>query len=210
MNSSQDKRICLIGYGGHALVACDIFTECGQSIYSYCDRVEKEFNPYNLAYWGDEQSLDPTHAKDTLFFPAIGSNTLRKDIFERITGIGGIFTNAIHPRAVVSRTADIGMATMVAAGAVVNPWAKIGNGVICNTSCAIDHEAVIEDFAHIGPGSVLCGNVFVGESSFVGAGTVVKPGVRIGRNVVIGAGAVVVKDVPDGMTVFGVPARPKP
>lgn len=33
------------------------------------------------------------------------------------------------------------------------------------------------------------------------------PGLRIGRWAVVGAGAVVVRDVPDGATVVGIPAR---
>lgn len=41
----------------------------------------------------------------------------------------------------------------------------------------------------------------------VGAGAVILPGVRIGRRAVVGAGAVVTKDVPDGATVVGNPAR---
>lgn len=41
----------------------------------------------------------------------------------------------------------------------------------------------------------------------VGAGAVILPGVRIGKLAVVGAGAVVTKDVPDGTTVVGNPAR---
>jgi maltose O-acetyltransferase len=34
------------------------------------------------------------------------------------------------------------------------------------------------------------------------------PGIRIGNNVRVGAGAVVTRDVADGLTVIGVPAKP--
>jgi acetyltransferase-like isoleucine patch superfamily enzyme len=41
----------------------------------------------------------------------------------------------------------------------------------------------------------------------VGAGAVIKEGVQIGSDVIIGAGSVVLKNVPDGITCFGVPVK---
>lgn len=41
----------------------------------------------------------------------------------------------------------------------------------------------------------------------IGAGAVILPGIRIGQGAMVGAGAVVTKDVPDGATVVGNPAR---
>ena len=41
----------------------------------------------------------------------------------------------------------------------------------------------------------------------VGGGSVLLPGVTVGANALVGAGSVVTKDVPDGVIVFGNPAR---
>ena len=41
----------------------------------------------------------------------------------------------------------------------------------------------------------------------VGAGAVLLPGIRVGARAMVGAGAVVIRDVPDGATVVGNPAR---
>jgi acetyltransferase-like isoleucine patch superfamily enzyme len=54
----------------------------------------------------------------------------------------------------------------------------------------------------------LAGDVRVGDRSWIGIGASVRQGVRIGDGVIVGAGAAVVSDVPDGLTVVGVPARP--
>jgi serine O-acetyltransferase len=47
----------------------------------------------------------------------------------------------------------------------------------------------------------------IGDNVYVGAGASTVKSVTIGDNVTIGAGAVVTKDVPDNVTVGGVPAR---
>jgi|SRR3990167_1464861 len=45
------------------------------------------------------------------------------------------------------------------------------------------------------------------KGSALGAGVIVLPGITIGEGALVGAGAVVTKDVPDGVTVVGNPAR---
>ena len=96
---------------------------------------------------------------------------------------------------------------MIAASATVQPLVQLGNGSICSTSSNVDHECIIGEYAHVGPGALLAGNIIVGDNSFIGANATVKQGIKIGKNVLIGAGAVVLKDVPDGVTIIGNPGR---
>lgn len=113
----------------------------------------------------------------------------------------------VHPRAFVAADAIVGDGSQVLANAAVCASARLGRSVIVNTGASVDHDCHLGDAVHIAPGAVLAGEVEVGPLAFVGAGAVVLPRMRIGVGAVVGAGAVVTRDVGDGMTVSGNPAR---
>jgi maltose O-acetyltransferase len=52
--------------------------------------------------------------------------------------------------------------------------------------------------------------VRIGRNGWIGGGAIILPGVTIGDDVIIGAGSVVTRDVPDGATARGNPARMAP
>ncbi len=93
------------------------------------------------------------------------------------------------------------------AGAVLQTGCRMGENVIINTRASVDHDCIIACHTHVSPGAVLCGNVQVGQGSHIGAGATVIQGVRIACNGMVAAGAVVIRDIPEGVTVAGVPAK---
>jgi sugar O-acyltransferase (sialic acid O-acetyltransferase NeuD family) len=199
----------LIGYSGHAFVVYGILRSGGLPVTGYCDTAEKQYNPFSLSYFGTELSATGLAAlQEYGFFIAVGDNSIRNRIFDQLSEKNLLPTNAIHLSATIDGSASIAAnGVMIAAHVAINPLAIIGKGAICNTGCIIEHECLVGEFAHIGPGAVLCGNVKLGSNSFVGANAVIRQGITIGKNVMIGAGAVVIKDVPDNATVMGVPAK---
>jgi sugar O-acyltransferase (sialic acid O-acetyltransferase NeuD family) len=199
----------VIGYSGHAFVVCGILQSSGSKLSGYCDTMEKEYNPFHLAYLGSETSVAALQVIEKQgCFIAVGDNTSRRKIHEQLTARGIRPSTIAHPSAVVDATAQVSEeGVMLSARVTINPLARIGVGAICNTGCIIEHECEVGDFAHIGPGAVLCGNVKIGAGSFVGANAVIRQGIHVGSGAMIGAGAVVVKDVPDNCTVMGVPAK---
>jgi sugar O-acyltransferase (sialic acid O-acetyltransferase NeuD family) len=201
----------LIGYSGHAFVAYGILAAAGKKVTGYCDNEQKQYNPFSLSYLGKENTDAALQAfASNGFFIAVGDNAIREKIYRSLAAKNLFPSNAVHPSAVIDAAAVVAAeGVMVAANACINPLANIGTGAICNTASIIEHECIVGDFAHIGPGAVLCGNVKVGNNSFVGANAVIKQGITIGNNVMIGAGAVVLKDVPDNVRVVGVPAQIK-
>lgn len=136
---------------------------------------------------------------------AVGSCHDRKNIAERIYARS--YPIVSHPSAIISPRASFKEGSVIMQGAIVQSCANIGRHCVINTGVSVGHDVRISDFVHVAPRATITGNVEVGECSWIGAGAIIRQGIRIGRNCMIGAGAVVVKDVPDGKTVVGNPAR---
>lgn len=191
----------MYGAGGHAKVVASILSAYGEQVTGLFD------DDWQNVQWPDQRIL---HGYDSLLMPsekliiAIGNNQARRRVAEKVTHS---FGTAIHPRALVDYSVRLGSGVVIAHNAVVQVGCRIANHVIVNTAAIVDHESILDDFVHVGPGTTLCGGVRVGECTLVGAGSIVLPGVSIGKECVIGAGSVVVRDVPDYATVAGNPAR---
>lgn len=201
------NNIVIIGYSGHAYVVIETFESMGKKVVGYFDYEKKKYNPYALNYLGveNQNSINEILANND-YFIAIGDNYIREKVYQKINFIER-FAQAIHTKAVVSRTAQIGKGALIAANVTINAQVRIDDGVICNTNSIIEHECILKNFCHIAPSATLCGNVEVGMRSFVGANSVIKQGVKIGDDVIIGAGSVVLKDIPKDSKVVGNPLR---
>lgn len=132
----------------------------------------------------------------------------RLAIQQWLQDLGIMPLTVVHPRAFVASDAKVGAGSQILAMAAVCSSATLGRSVIVNTSSSIDHDCIVEDGAHIGPGACIAGEVQVGRYAFVGAGAVVLPRLIIGAGAIVGAGAVVTRNVSSGETVAGAPAKP--
>ena len=205
--------ILIIGAGGHGQVVADIFRARRSSGLASAPVafLDDDPNSHGTARGGWDV-LGSTGflslRQHSAVVVGIGDNRTRAQLFERLSAAGEVAAVAEHPRSIVAEDVLIGAGSMICAGAVINTGSVVGANTIVNTGATVDHHASIGDHVHIAPGVHLGGEVRVGEGALIGIGAVVLPRVTVGAWSTVGAGAVVTCDVPPGVTVAGVPARP--
>lgn len=99
----------------------------------------------------------------------------------------------------ISPKTEIGMGLYIGhfGGIVVNAQAKLGKNV------NLSHGVTIGSNNR----GARCGVPIVGNNVFIAPGAKIIGNIKIGDNVAIGANAVVLDDVPDNVSVAGIPAK---
>jgi len=208
-------RVIGIGAGGHAKVLLEaLLTRPDIEVVGLLDADPhlKGTEVLGTRVLGGDDQLDRLHGEGIrdvfLGVGGTGDNMPRRRLFELVKARGFGVLSVIHGSAVLSPSASLGEGTCLCPGAIVAAEAKLGRNVIVNTGAIVEHDCEIGDHAHIASGAVLAGGVVICEGAHVGAGASVRQGLTIGRYALVAMGAAVVDDVPDGVAVAGVPAKP--
>lgn len=202
------KRLAVLGASGHGKVVADIAECCGWDDIVFFDDAWPTVTTNGI--WpviGDSNALINRLTDFDGAIVAIGNNKIRAEKTRCLIELSANVVSLIHPSAVVSRHSKVGLGTVVMSNVAVNAFSYIGDGVILNTGCSIDHDCIIENFAHISPGVCLAGGVKVGRESWLGIGCSVIQLISVGQSVMVGAGAVVTTSLPDNAKAIGVPAK---
>ncbi|HBH7901669.1 acetyltransferase [Vibrio parahaemolyticus] len=204
----MNKTCAILGASGHGKVVAEIAELNGYTNIEFFDDRWPELQ--NVEHWpvkGNSETLLKVASHFDLTVIAIGNNEVRLEKQKLLSIAGANFSVLEHPRATISRHSQLGVGTVVMAGAVINPFVKVGKACIINTAATIDHDCSLADGVHVSPGCNIAGGVIIGEGSWLGIGSQVKQLISIGAGVTVGAGATVVNRVPDFQTVVGTPAQ---
>jgi len=204
--------IVVLGAGGHAKVLIEALRASSAELLGIVDPdlALMGRKVMGVPVLGGDDKVMQYRPDDVQLVDGVGSVTLpqrRTDLFEKFKKRGFSFATVVHPSAVVASDVELGEGAQIMAGAIIQPGTRIGRNSIINTGASVDHDCQIGDHVHVAPGVTLSGAVTVGAGTHIGTGATVVQGVRIGSGGVVGAGALVLNDVPDKVTVMGVPAK---
>ncbi len=137
---------------------------------------------------------------------AMQDGSVRRSIVEKLCDFND-WETLIHPLANVSKTSSFGKGNIICAGSSISVNSHIGNHCIFNISSILGHDCKTSDYVTVMSGACVCGHVMIGEEAYLATNCTVVPGRHIGRNAKVGAGSVVLRNVKDGVSVMGVPAK---
>jgi sugar O-acyltransferase (sialic acid O-acetyltransferase NeuD family) len=192
----------LYGASGHAKVVRDCVLANGKAVEALFDDNTDIIKLDDIPVIGFYR---PEHKPELPVMVTVGDNLVRKKLVSKVKH--AFSTAIIHPSAVVSSYAKVGVGSVVMPGAVVNSASEIGKHCILNSSAIVEYDCILEDFVHVSPNVSLCAGSFIGEGTHIGAGATIIPNKKIGKWCVIGAGSVITQDIPDYSMVVGVPGK---
>lgn len=205
------KNLIIIGGGSYGREVYNLALECKGYGTEYCVKgfldnlyteVGYENYPPILSKVEEYQPVD-----DDVFVCAIMDAVIKKKYIDNILSKGGVFHTLIHPSASIWLNTRIGVGCIICDNVHLSCDIQIGDYVTIQTLSTIGHDCIIGNYSHLNCYSFLGGKCEIGECSIINTGAIVHPGKKVGNHCVVGAGSVVLKNVKEGMSVFGNPAE---
>ncbi len=117
--------------------------------------------------------------------------------FEKFPQIGGV---------TVEDDVEIGSNTSIDRGALGDTLIRRGTKI--DNHCHVAHNVVVGQDVALTAHAMLAGSAAIGDGAWIAPSSCIRDGVSVGAKATVGLASLVNRDVPDGATVAGVPARP--
>lgn len=165
-------RLIILGAGGFGRTIADI----ADQLHAY-DEIKYLDDMSNYeAVIGKISDIEKFINDDTAFFSAIGDNTFRCELIERVQTLGGKIVSVIHPSAYISPTVKVESGVAILPHASIGTNVVIGAGCIINMNSIIDHDCILDDGVHVAPGAIVKGENHLLAYTKIESGIVVERG----------------------------------
>jgi sugar O-acyltransferase (sialic acid O-acetyltransferase NeuD family) len=204
-------QLIIVGGGGFGRevfeYAKTIENSSGLTVKGFLDRTPGGLEPYGLSsyYLGDEDSYHPSESDR--FIIGVGDPSFRRQLAQKLSAKGCLFTSIIHPSAYVSPTAEVSEGVIIAPFAMVGTYAKLEPHVVLNSYASCGHNSKIGAFSVLSPYATANGDCLIGEGVFLGTHSSLGPGKSIQNNSKVSSGTSVNTNIVAGSLVSG--ERPK-
>ena len=202
------KNLFIIGSGGHAKVILDSLDTDKYLIniidfYKWNNSKNFEYlkKNYPINSISNLSKFKPSLHKDSLFYVAIGNNSLREKYYDYFKPYYSAKT-IVDKTAILSNSIKIGKGTYIGKRVILNTNVKIRDNCIINTSSIVEHDSNINDHTHICPGTIIAGSVKIGKNVTIGIGAKILPNISIGNNCIISPGSVINKNLKKNTTTI--------
>jgi sugar O-acyltransferase (sialic acid O-acetyltransferase NeuD family) len=164
----------------------------------------------DLPILGAPEAWLSAHGRPVQVAMAVGDPKARRAAVARVKAleVGALFTPVVNPFGFIGPNVRLGEGVVMQAGVVCQCDLEIGPFTYVGSCCSVAHDCVVGEFNWLSPGVRMAGYAAIGNECWVGMNTVVLPHKKIHDRAETGAGSVITRDVPEGETVAGVPAKP--
>lgn len=146
-------------------------------------------------------------SENDVFVCALGDPGCQKHYAMIIQEKGGEFISLVHPCATIGKNTTIGKGCIIHRDVFISCDVSLGNFVTCQPKAVIGHDAIVEDYCHLGTSIAMGGFSRVNSLTTLHPGAIVLPHIKVEDHCIVGAGSVVIRKVKAGTTVYGNPAK---
>jgi sugar O-acyltransferase (sialic acid O-acetyltransferase NeuD family) len=138
---------------------------------------------------------------------AIGEPGTRKKIYEIIKNNNMKLANLIHPNTMISCDSKIGKGVIISEFCSIHNNVEIADNVLIQPFCCIGHDIKINKNSVVSTMANIGGSSIIGEEVYLGMNCAILQKITIENKSIVSMGAVVYRNVKQGTTVIGNPAR---
>jgi len=206
------KNLIIIGARGYGREVCGLARQCSGYNTEYIIKGFLDDKPDALDGFENYPEIISSVEnyeiqENDVFVCALGSVQWKKHYVEIILSKGGKFINLIHPTVIFTSNVKLGNGLIIFMYSNISNDCIVDDFVTIQGFVAIGHDSKIGKWSHINAYSFTGGYAILEEEVCLNTRSTVLPHIIVRKGATVGAASLVIKNVKEGTTVFGVPAK---